>query len=324
MVSWKRLAVCSLITGLSWPFVDNITESGLLYWLFLKKVYFNTLGELRWFGPVLYSLFPVAGPSLADGSCQFGCLCWGKHVDAHVWPPVVVEVHRLRYSLPYLFDATKNQNIKDDKVVLLTGINPSYKENDKPESYSFCFSSAKDEGKSRYWYKKHKQFGATKESNGDLLTDHIAYLDLFPFRETKQPLFEKVFQEFNDFRYDILSVTQKVIHELTPKLIIHANKSSLYYWGLNFDNLQDDKTNPWLGYHFEIIPFNDIPGMKAYEQRVSGIEKRIVHLFRMSGNGIEPCYFLTYMMENYRMKANTRLQLLTPDEMVTLCNYFLK
>lgn len=44
-----------------------------------------------------------------------------------------------------------NQNIKDDKVVLLTGINPSYKENDKPESYPFCFLSAKDEGKSRYW-----------------------------------------------------------------------------------------------------------------------------------------------------------------------------
>lgn len=69
---------------------------------------------------------------------------------------------------------------------------------------------------------------------------------------------------------------------------------------------------------------NTIPGMRAYEQRVSGIEKRNVHLFRMSGNGIEPCYFLTYMMENYGMKANTRLQLLTPDEMVTLCNYFLK
>ena len=217
-----------------------------------------------------------------------------------------------------------NQNIKDDKVILLTGINPSYKENDKPESYFFCFSSAKDEGKSRYWYKKHKQFGATKESDGDLLTNHIAYLDLFPFRETKQPLFEKVFQEFNDFRYDILSVTQKAIHELSPKLIIHANKSSLYYWGLNFDNLQDDKTNPWLGYHFEKISFNAIPGMGAYEQRVSGIEKRNVHLFRMSGNGIEPCYFLTYMMENYGMKPNTRLQLLTPDEMVTLCNYFLK
>lgn len=29
-----------------------------------------------------------------------------------------------------------NQNIKDDKVILLTGINPSYKENDKPESHS--------------------------------------------------------------------------------------------------------------------------------------------------------------------------------------------
>ena len=30
-----------------------------------------------------------------------------------------------------------NQNIKDDKVVLLTGINPSYKENDKNINYSF-------------------------------------------------------------------------------------------------------------------------------------------------------------------------------------------
>ena len=36
-----------------------------------------------------------------------------------------------------------NQNIKDDKVVLLTGINPSYKENDRPESYSFCFHQQK-------------------------------------------------------------------------------------------------------------------------------------------------------------------------------------
>ena len=44
--------------------------------------------------------------------------------------------------------------------LLLTGINPSFdeKKNDKSNIY-FVFSNAEDQGRSRYWAKKHKQFG---------------------------------------------------------------------------------------------------------------------------------------------------------------------
>ena len=54
--------------------------------------------------------------------------------------------------------------------LLLNGINPSFneKKNDKSNIF-FVFSNAEDQGRSRYWAKKHKQFGGR---DSDLVQNH--------------------------------------------------------------------------------------------------------------------------------------------------------
>ena len=75
--------------------------------------------------------------------------------------------------------------------LLLTGINPSFNEKDKDVPF-FVFSEAKG---SRYWAKKHKQFGGR---DSDLVQNHMGYLDLFPLKESRQLRFEKILRPYND------------------------------------------------------------------------------------------------------------------------------
>ena len=113
--------------------------------------------------------------------------------------------------------------------LLLTGINPSFNEKDEDVPF-FVFSDAKDKGRSRYWATKHKQFGGR---DSDLVQNHMGYLDLFPLKESHQLKFEKILRPYNDLRMLLLKKTQEEIERIDPKLIVHANKGSLYYWGLN-------------------------------------------------------------------------------------------
>lgn len=212
-----------------------------------------------------------------------------------------------------------NDKVKSPRLVL-SGINPSYNPN-HPEVMPFDFVTANG----YYWRIKHKQFGG---SDSLLVRDHIAYLDLFPIRERYQSVFEREFLSYNEFRFKMVSHTADAIEQLQPKLIVHANKSSLYYWGLNPNTFETDKVNPWLGYQFS--PIDDkCPILKSYYKRVSEFvdengksipkEKRYVHLFRISGRGFkQPVYFLTYVMEYYGMKPWQKFQLLSPTEMNNL------
>ena len=212
-----------------------------------------------------------------------------------------------------------NDEVKSPRLVL-SGINPSY--NPKhPEVAPFNFATASGS----YWRIKHKQFGG---SGSLLVQNHIAYLDLFPVRERYQNVFEKAFLSYNEFRFRMASQTADAIEQLQPRLIIHANKSSLYYWGLNPASFEMDNVNPWLGYHFTPVE-NNCPILETYNIRVSNfrdenglaipLEKRYVHLLHMSGRGLsKPVYFLTYIMEYYGMKEWQKVQLLSADEMTEL------
>jgi len=210
-----------------------------------------------------------------------------------------------------------------EPLLVLTGINPSYIEGTPAIPFVFC--NATDGKHSNYWKKKHEQFGG---KNSVLVQNEMAYLDLFPLRESNQTRFEKVLRPYNEFRFQMLEKTVKAIEELHPKMIVHANRSSLYYWGLNPSTYIEDKLNPWLGYHFSPIE-NNCPLLEAYTKRVSyfrdenGLaipkEKRYVHLLQMSGRGLSrPVYFLTYIMEYYGMKEWQKVQLLSADEMTEL------
>ena len=205
--------------------------------------------------------------------------------------------------------------------LLLTGINPSFNEKDEDVPF-FVFSDAKDKGKSRYWAKKHKQFGGR---DSDLVQNHMGYLDLFPLKESRQLRFEKILRPCNDLRMLLLKKTQEEIERIDPKLIVHANKGSLYYWGLNPATYQKDYENPWLNYDFDEIDLHDCPPLEEYAKRLDckaiPMEKRFVHLYRITGNAWGKDanhFFLAYAMEYYGMKDWQRDQLLTAEEMKAL------
>jgi len=209
-----------------------------------------------------------------------------------------------------------NDNVKSP-ILLLCGINPSFNPN-SPNVWEYDFATAKG----KYWRKKQNQFGGPDSS---IVKNHIAYLDLFPIRERYQDTFEKVFLPYNEFRYKMVSQTADAIETLQPKLIVHANKSSLYYWGLNPNTFEMDTVNPWLGYYFSPVD-EECPIFETYNKRVSEFrdengmpisrEKRYVHLFKISGRGLkQPTFFLTYIMEYYGMKPWQTVQLLSPKEM---------
>ena len=207
--------------------------------------------------------------------------------------------------------------------LLLNGINPSFneKKNDKSNIF-FVFSNAEDQGRSRYWAKKHKQFGGR---DSDLVQNHMGYLDLFPLKESRQLRFEKILRPYNDLRMLLLKKTQEEIERIDPKLIVHANKGSLYYWGLNPKTYQKDYENPWLNYDFDEIDLHDCPPLEEYAKRLDSkdipMEKRFVHLYRISGNAWgkdSNHFFLAYIMEYNRMEGWKRDQLLTAEEMRAL------
>lgn len=197
-------------------------------------------------------------------------------------------------------------------LLILTGINPSYI--DGTPAGTFMFSTAKDGKHSSFWKKKHRQFGGKKSL---LVQEEMAYFDLFPLRESNQMHFEKVFRPFNTFRFQLLEKTSDAIEGMRPKLIVHANRSSLYYWGLNPTTYSQDRLNPWLGYSFDAVE-DSCQVIKRYHLRIADVPeaKRFVHLFRISGRGFgDNVYFLTYIMEYYGMKDFQKEQLLYPEEM---------
>lgn len=196
-------------------------------------------------------------------------------------------------------------------ILVLCGINPGG--TTKPER-PYSFQNATDSNRSHYWRKKHNQFGG-RES--ELVKHHMAYFDLLPIIESKQNKLERVFKPYSKFRFELVEKTAKAIEDLSPRLIIHANKNSLYYWGLNPVTLMQDLENPWLGYTFKDVT-RECPTMVDYKKRIEGKteDKEYVFLFEISGRGLKAkTYFLSYTMERYGMKPWQRVQLLSPEEM---------
>lgn len=207
---------------------------------------------------------------------------------------------------------TCNNDSIEKRPFLLTGINPSFGSiNGKwffpggyAEPFTFFRDAISNSQPQDYWGKKRKQFG-------DDLCKTMAYLDLFPIRETYQILFEQVFNnpKLTKLRADLLSITQDAIEAMAPRLIVHANRQSMYYWGLIDDA-------PWMGYKFELVnpaeydyfpkcmnderlrlfPFYKITGFTDDTRRINKeMYPNITHL--------EGCFFMEYVM-GYRKKED--------------------
>lgn len=205
-----------------------------------------------------------------------------------------------------------NDNVCNSPIFLLTGINPSFSEKEPEPAREYTFAEAKG----RYWSKKQQQFGDLKGS--------MAYMDLFPIRERhQQGGFEKVFREANDIKAEFLEITQMAIEDMSPKMIIHANRDSMYYWGIKKYGGGNDAENPWMGYTVERLTRQntpDLPQCMTDEKLVRFPLYRILGLTdspkRINSDKIKQTnltYIMEYVME-YRRKEDKDKWLYKPGE----------
>lgn len=220
---------------------------------------------------------------------------------------------------------TCNNDSIEKRPFLLTGINPSFGSHDGeweffPGGYDepFTFRGAISNSKPQdYWGKKRVQFG-------DVLCKSMAYLDLFPIRESDQRLFEQVFKnpKLTKLRADILSITQDAIEAMSPRLIVHANKESLYYWGIKKNTPAGDDANdyehPWMGYKVKRVTletYPDLPPCMLQYDRLSlfplyeivgfvDSDKRINHIERQETN---LKFIMEYVMDGRNAKYKGKL-----------------
>lgn len=140
------------------------------------------------------------------------------------------------------------------KKVLFVGMNPSYLNDSKPESYSYNVNDAIT------GYSKHyKKFYDLAVNSG--IGQDWTYLDIFYFRETDQ---NKVFSMQShsvwiDFLCEQLRLTQDIIEDLCPELIVVCNSGAKIFLGkdVSIDKNGIDE-HIWLGYQFE---FNENLGV---------------------------------------------------------------
>lgn len=207
---------------------------------------------------------------------------------------------------------------------LLTGINPSYHGEQMLAPTRFNDLVPLEKNKNGFWHKKAKQFGKLWNA------ETMSYLDLFPVRESSQALFEIAFEKLSDLRGAILEVTQGIIEEIHPKLIVHANRSSMYYWGINSNDPKDpnDRVNPWMGYEvkrvesenapecmkkdnrLELFPFYEIIGFQDHNNRLNKTKPL---------QGLAGSFIMEYVM-GYRNKESTPL-LYGPEEWEEIWNW---
>lgn len=207
------------------------------------------------------------------------------------------------------------ENFGEKKIpFLLTGINPSYDgKGCNPWgilSYTFQEKTTPPQNKKNwhntYWGKKKKQFCN--------LCEEMAYFDLFPLIESDQTSFERIFKKDTAFLGRLLELAQIHIEEMSPKLIVHANRSSMYYWGINNKDVIDrgaDVNNlkdPWMGYKVERVLEQDVPpSMKKYDRyklfpfyRITGFidSNNRINNKKLLQTNLVGSYILEYVMEN--------------------------
>jgi hypothetical protein len=139
-------------------------------------------------------------------------------------------------------------NVQSD--ILITGINPSFREADKEGVFHGPI-------KNRWFDDKHDNYWSPIKNilhNENLdLRNETDYLDIFYFREQDQRfLNEQILSSPNGIKFvvDQLNLTMHILEDIViPKLIVVKNKESWAYFG----KLYDEKGWVWMGYKFEHI-----------------------------------------------------------------------
>ncbi|EKT3958583.1 hypothetical protein JE945_002447 [Flavobacterium psychrophilum] len=137
----------------------------------------------------------------------------------------------------------------EQKDILITGINPSFRKGDENGNVCFDFKIiAKDSKYDTYWTSL-KKLVINDEIN---LINKTACLDIFYFREKDQKFLTKNILTNTSgltFVAEQLNLTQHIIEDIIkPKVIIVKNKESAAYWGK-----YAEKGIFWMGYELEFL-----------------------------------------------------------------------
>ena len=153
----------------------------------------------------------------------------------------------------------------------------------------------------------------------------MQYLDLFPIRETHQHNgFECAFKNENILRRNLLEITQLEIEVMSPKLIVHANKDSIYYWGIKknspIEEDANDETNPWMGYKVKRVTpelYIDLPDCMSRDRlelfpvyEIIGLvdnKNRIGQTNFPKDTSLKGSFLMEYVMEGRNKKYNGKL-----------------
>lgn len=147
--------------------------------------------------------------------------------------------------------------------VLFIGVNPSYPKGAKPKSYFYKVSNAVKE------YPKHYKNFNNLISNTKY-KGKWTYIDLFFFRETDQKKLDLIIRNETMFIVEQLRLTNEIIKNINPKVIIVANSKSADFFGINkVKNKKGELINIWLGLNFE---FDKITGL----MKVTGINDKSI------------------------------------------------
>ncbi len=171
--------------------------------------------------------------------------------------------------------------------ILVIGINPSCRKGDGKLSYnSFLFSKARDS-----YFNKFHNILTTVDPLGKFSVD---YIDLLNIRITEQKQLSNFFksQYGMEFVCEQLSISQKIIESLKPKLILVFNGLASNMFGVNAKPIGDEFNNVWLGYDFyepEKYKCKIISGLKGSKERINKDSVKETNLIGV------PVYFSKYL-----------------------------
>lgn len=187
------------------------------------------------------------------------------------------------------------------KGILLSGINPSYPKEEKAVYCSF------NECSGRYWSRWNKNLRYYKSNNT------AGYIDLFPLRVSKQ---KKEFEKYVplELKAELLRVTQTEIERLKPQLIIHANKTSSFYYGT-------DPEHPWMGYDLQQVELPIELKGKGVLYRIKGLLNNAnrINFETLHQTGLVGTYLFVCKMQN-RLKEED-IGYISQNDITQLCNH---
>lgn len=180
-------------------------------------------------------------------------------------------------SIEHIFDQTRYSGelkeivsrrhvtsmLTQDASILFVGLNPSFLENAKKESYTYDVKQAVKDYPKHY---KPFQDLATGYGNNETWT----YLDVLQMRETDQ---KKVWEIINSdqgkkFICEQLTYTMELLETLEPKIIVVCNSLAGHFMGRDY--VESKEGGVWMGYTFE---FSESLGADV----ITGLHPESVH-----------------------------------------------